>query len=89
MTHVKLVNKKSGMPQIVTKQTYANIKAEMPKLAKQLEYMHDCDENGNKEQDIIASTAPSFADQEKIEAIKKELEDEQKVTKAKKSGKQS
>lgn len=82
MTHVKVVNKKSGVPQIITKQTYNNIKAEMPRLAKDLEFMHECNEVGERSEEV--AEAP-IADQEKIKEITDKLKaDVEKSKKGKK-----
>lgn len=46
MNYVKVINRKSGMPQILTKSNWENINLRNPKLAKDLEFMHDCNEDG-------------------------------------------
>jgi len=51
-THVKCINIKSGVPQIILKKTWDMINTENPKLAMDLEYMHQCDEFGNKPEEL-------------------------------------
>jgi hypothetical protein len=46
-THVKLINRGTGMPQVMLKKVWDNINQNNPKLALKLEYMNDCDEAGN------------------------------------------
>lgn len=45
--YVKVMNKESGMPQVLTKKSWDKRNQNNPKQAEKLEYLHDCDENGN------------------------------------------
>lgn len=91
MTHVKVVNKKSGLTQIITRANYRNIQESMPRLLKDLELINECDEFGKSEAEVRdeekrASENRNPVMQEVKETLKQEVENGKKQAKKPKSG---
>jgi hypothetical protein len=51
--YVKAMNKKSNVPQILTLKTWENIQSKLPKLAKNLTFVCECDDKGNKIEEVV------------------------------------
>ncbi len=80
MSHVKVINKKSGVPQLLTLKTYNNIQSKMPKLAANLEFLYECDEDGKKLEEV-----KTYQELEAEAIAKQKAEHDAKLAAAKKT----
>lgn len=56
--YVKVINRDTGMPQVITKDLYNNIAANDASHSGKLEYMYDCDDEGNKLVEKVETSEP-------------------------------
>lgn len=88
--YVKVMNKESGLPQVLTKKSWDRRNQNSPSQAEKLEYLHDCDEDGNKVgEEPTLQLMPSFEErinkasellgENKLKDAKAEIEEALKI----------
>lgn len=74
MSHVKLINKESSLTQVIPIKTWQDIQSNKPNQSKNLEFLFQCDDEGNKMEEDFDGENEKYSDNQTEEEKNKMIE---------------